>query len=121
MLSSIEILDQAQSINGSTLSALPPDPFPQPTLPFIISPSMALSAALQEPLPATRLPDELDQILRATSRSIYLTLQVLPRPIRRQLMLGYLFCRAADTIADTRALPQSRRIEMLALYRQQFV
>jgi farnesyl-diphosphate farnesyltransferase len=53
----------------------------------------------------------LDRILRAVSRSFYLTLRLAPRPLRRALGLGYLFCRAADTIADTRLLaPDERRL-----------
>jgi farnesyl-diphosphate farnesyltransferase len=70
--------------------------------------------------PSSPLPDGLDLLLRRTSRSIYLTLKAAPRAMRRPLMLGYLFCRAADTIADTRALPPERRIELLSLYRAQF-
>ena len=44
----------------------------------------------------------LDPVLKGVSRSIFLTLKVAPSPVRRQLGVGYLFCRAADTIADTR-------------------
>ncbi len=66
------------------------------------------------------LPRRLDAILRDTSRSIYLTLSVVPRSMRPAVMLGYLFCRAADTIADTRALPREERRRMLSLYREQF-
>jgi farnesyl-diphosphate farnesyltransferase len=68
----------------------------------------------------TTLPARLDAILRQTSRSVYLTLRVAPAPLRRQLMLGYLFCRAADTIADTRVLPPVVRVEILEIYRGQF-
>src|SRR6185503_20957780 len=66
------------------------------------------------------LRGELDRILEGTSRSFYLTLRVAPGPVRRQLGLSYLFCRAADTIADTALLPASRRAELLSLYRAQF-
>ncbi len=40
--------------------------------------------------------------------------------MRQQLMLAYLFCRAADTIADTAVLPPERRVEFLELFRGQF-
>jgi farnesyl-diphosphate farnesyltransferase len=66
------------------------------------------------------LPRDLDRILRGTSRSFYLTLRVAPGGVRRQLGLSYLFCRAADTIADTALLPAARRLELLAVYRAQF-
>ncbi len=36
-------------------------------------------------------------------------------------MLGYLFCRAADTIADTSVLPPPRRVEILERYRGLFL
>lgn len=72
------------------------------------------------PTSPPRLPPDLDQILRATSRSVYLTLRVVPRAMRQQLMLAYLFCRAADTIADTAVLPPARRVEFLRLFRSRF-
>jgi len=62
----------------------------------------------------------LDAILRGTSRSFYLTLRVVPRTLRGPLGLAYLFCRAADTIADTRLLPRHERLVYLATYRAQF-
>jgi farnesyl-diphosphate farnesyltransferase len=34
--------------------------------------------------------------------------------------LGYLFCRAADTIADTRLIPRSQRMKYLDMFREQF-
>jgi farnesyl-diphosphate farnesyltransferase len=40
-------------------------------------------------------------ILRSVSRSFYLSLRVLPRPLRDPLSLAYLLARATDTIADT--------------------
>ena len=40
-------------------------------------------------------------VLRSVSRSFYLSLRVLPRPLRDPLSLAYLLARATDTIADT--------------------
>ncbi len=62
----------------------------------------------------------LDRILKGTSRSFFLTLRVAPRRLRRQLGVAYLFCRAADTIADTALLPAERRKDLLRHYRFQF-
>ena len=62
----------------------------------------------------------LDRLLVAVSRSIFLTLKVAPRRVRRQLGTAYLFCRAADTIADTRLLPAAERLEHLSAFRAQF-
>ena len=52
-------------------------------------------------------------LLRGVSRSFYLTIRVLPRPVRGPIQLAYLLARAADTIADTGALPSSTRLEHL--------
>src|SRR5688572_28398382 len=62
----------------------------------------------------------LDPILRRVSRTIFLTLRIAPSSTRRALGLAYLFCRAADTIADTRLLPPQSRIERLDAYRARF-
>ena len=69
---------------------------------------------------ATTSAASLDDLLRGVSRSFYLTLKVVPRKIRRQIGTAYLFCRAADTIADTKLLPAKERLGHLATYRAQF-
>lgn len=58
------------------------------------------------------------ELLRATSRSFYLTLRVLPRAIRSQIGLAYLLARTADTIADTEIVPLSQRLEALQKFRE---
>ena len=62
----------------------------------------------------------LRQILRRVSRSFYLSLAILPRTLRRQMGLAYLFCRIADTIADTPVLPSRERLPALHAFRAQF-
>ena len=59
-------------------------------------------------------------LLRRVSRSFYLSLRVLPRPLRQPIGLAYLFCRAADTIADTPLIARPRRLERLDRYRAAF-
>lgn len=54
-----------------------------------------------------------NELLRATSRSFYLTLRVLPPAIRPQIALAYLLARTADTIADTEIVPVDKRLEAL--------
>jgi len=54
-----------------------------------------------------------DEALRATSRSFYLTLRVLPRAVRPQIGLAYLLARTADTVADTDLLPPEQRLVAL--------
>jgi farnesyl-diphosphate farnesyltransferase len=55
----------------------------------------------------------LTSLLRDVSRSFYLTLRILPAPIRRQIGVAYLLARATDTIADTEILSLTDRLEAL--------
>ena len=63
----------------------------------------------------------LGDLLRQVSRSFFLTLRVLPSKIRPQVGLAYLFCRAADTIADTDLISAQQRLSVLLFYRNQFL
>src|SRR5579859_2337338 len=62
-----------------------------------------------------------NDLLRATSRSFYLTLRVLPRAIRPQIGLAYLLARTADTIADTEIVPLAQRLEALQKLRERIL
>lgn len=55
----------------------------------------------------------LTDLLKSVSRSFYLSLRTLPSSIRKPISIAYLLARASDTIADTDALPASRRLEAL--------
>jgi farnesyl-diphosphate farnesyltransferase len=63
-------------------------------------------------------PALLTDLLRATSRSFYLTLRVLPGAIRSQIGLAYLLARTTDTIADTELVPVANRLEALNRLRE---
>ncbi|MEY2551256.1 MAG: farnesyl-diphosphate farnesyltransferase, partial [Verrucomicrobiota bacterium] len=52
-------------------------------------------------------------LLRSVSRSFYLSLRFLPKPLRDPLSLAYLLARATDTIADTPQPPVALRAEAL--------
>jgi len=52
-------------------------------------------------------------VLRSVSRSFYLSLRILPGPLRDPLSLAYLLARATDTIADTPEPPMELRSEAL--------
>ena len=56
---------------------------------------------------------DLQDLLRGVSRSFYLSIRLLPGPLRRPIGLAYLLARASDTIADTAELPADRRAEAL--------
>src|SRR5437868_3097897 len=60
------------------------------------------------------MADTLNNLLRDTSRSFYLTMRVLPQAIRPQISLAYLLARTTDTIADTEIISVENRLESLA-------
>jgi farnesyl-diphosphate farnesyltransferase len=64
---------------------------------------------------------ELNQLLRGTSRSFYLTLGVLPARVRPQIGLAYLLARTTDTIADTEIVPLDRRLTALRQLRERIL
>jgi farnesyl-diphosphate farnesyltransferase len=57
------------------------------------------------------------EILKRVSRSFYLSLVLLPKPMREPLSLGYLLARASDTIADAGSLSPTLRAELLEKFR----
>src|SRR5258708_910962 len=60
------------------------------------------------------VPDRsLDEILSGGSRSFYLSLAILPSSVREQMSIAYLLARAADTIADTKAIVPEQRLHLL--------
>ena len=52
-------------------------------------------------------------ILKSVSRSFYLTIRFLPRPLREPVSLAYLLARATDPMADTPATPAPTRLTTL--------
>lgn len=60
----------------------------------------------------------LRRILKGVSRSFYLSLRILPRPLREPLGVAYLLARAADTVADTWIVPRSDRLTHLETLRR---
>ena len=63
----------------------------------------------------------LNDLLKATSRSFYLTLRVLPAAVRPQIGLAYLLARTTDTIADTEIVPLAQRLEALQKLRERIL
>ena len=61
----------------------------------------------------------LGEVLKGVSRSFYLSIRVLPSGMLEPVGVAYLLARAADTIADTRALPPSERLQSLLSFRAQ--
>jgi farnesyl-diphosphate farnesyltransferase len=65
----------------------------------------------------TTMASSVEDLLRATSRSFYLTLRVLPGAVRPQISLAYLLARTSDTIADAQILSLEQRLEALQRFR----
>ncbi len=74
---------------------------------------MFTNGGMSEPI-----PQNLNDLLRATSRSFYLTLRVLPAAIRPQIGLAYLLARTTDTIADTEIISVEKRLNALKTLRE---
>lgn len=65
--------------------------------------------------------DLLKGILRDVSRSFYLTIKVLPKPVRDPIGLAYLLARISDTIADTECIESSKRLQMLRVFKDKIM
>ena len=77
---------------------------------------------IEEVLPSVSVADSrrlLGDILRGVSRTVYLSLRVLPKDLRVPVGLAYLLARAADTISDTRLLAPEERLKYLLAFRAQ--
>lgn len=57
-------------------------------------------------------------LLKAVSRSFYLSMVWLPPPMRRGIALGYMLARATDSVADTSTAAPGRRAEVLRQMRR---
>jgi farnesyl-diphosphate farnesyltransferase len=55
-------------------------------------------------------------VLREVSRSFYLSLRFLPKPMRRPAGIAYLLARTSDTIADADGLSLAERKEYLIMF-----
>ena len=63
------------------------------------------------------LPGELRTILKKVSRSFYLSLNILPEPVRTSMGLGYLLCRVMDTVVDLPGVQAADKLRVLTLAR----
>ncbi len=60
--------------------------------------------------------DRENQLLKGVSRSFYLSLRLLPGPMRGAASLGYLLARTSDTLADASAAPAGIRLASLDVF-----
>ena len=59
------------------------------------------------------LSKDLNLILKKVSRTLYLSISIMPAPVRFYMGLGYLVCRALDSVVDAPQLPRHEKLEML--------
>jgi farnesyl-diphosphate farnesyltransferase len=57
-------------------------------------------------------------LLKAVSRSFYLSIRILPRDLQAPIGLAYLLARASDTIADTADASETVRLRHLAAFEE---
>ena len=58
------------------------------------------------------------QLLKATSRTFYLSIRSLPRGMDESLGLAYLMLRVSDYLEDSGSLPPEEKIRLLHLWRK---
>jgi len=58
---------------------------------------------------------DLKRILKNVSRTLYLSINILPAGTRALMALGYLFCRAFDTVTDCSGIDHGLKREILEL------
>ena len=58
----------------------------------------------------------IDELLQRTSRTFALAIPLLPEPLRREVGIGYLLFRVADTLEDAERLPRDDRVRELGRF-----
>ncbi|MHB0995887.1 MAG: phytoene/squalene synthase family protein [Elusimicrobiales bacterium] len=64
------------------------------------------------------LAGEIKAILKNTSRTLYLSVNILPEPARTLMGMGYLLCRTMDTVTDTPGVAAAEKLELIDLLRR---
>ncbi|MBI4350659.1 MAG: squalene/phytoene synthase family protein [Elusimicrobia bacterium] len=63
------------------------------------------------------LSGEIKTVLKKVSRTLYLSLNILPEPVRTSMGMGYLLCRALEAVAAAPGAPAAEKLGILALAR----
>lgn len=66
---------------------------------------------------STSLP-QLMELLKGVSRSFFLSIRILQKPLREPIGVAYLLARISDTIADTTIIPPEERILALLEFKE---
>jgi farnesyl-diphosphate farnesyltransferase len=62
------------------------------------------------------LPKHINEILKDVSRSLYLSINIFPYPIKSVMGIGYIICRAADTIIDCPNIDSEFKYKTIKLF-----
>ena len=62
------------------------------------------------------LPKHINDILKDVSRSLYLSINIFPYPIKSVMGIGYIICRAADTIVDCPNIDSDFKYKTIKLF-----
>ena len=63
------------------------------------------------------LSSDIKTILKNVSRTLYLSVNILPEPVKTSMGMGYLLCRVMDTVVDCPGIGGAEKLEVLALMR----
>lgn len=75
------------------------------------------AAILSNHDPSQRSPSmDLSQLLRATSRTFALGIELLPTGLREQVRVAYLVLRVSDYLEDNRVMDEERKVYLLKLW-----
>lgn len=63
------------------------------------------------------LSGDIKNILKHVSRTLYLSVNVLPEPVKSSMGMGYLLCRLMDTVVDSPSIGSEHKLAILSLMR----
>lgn len=63
------------------------------------------------------LSSDIKTILKNVSRTLYLSVNILPEPVKTSMGMGYLLCRVMDTVVDCASITGAQKLEILGLMR----
>ena len=63
------------------------------------------------------LSGDIKNILKNVARTLYLSVKIMPEPVKTSMGMGYLLCRVMDTIVDNPGIGAEDKLEILKLMR----
>lgn len=63
------------------------------------------------------LSGDIKSILKNVARTLYLSVKIMPEPVKTSMGMGYLLCRVMDTVVDNPGIGAGDKLEILRLMR----